>query len=67
MNVNFTRGSVNNLLVKKRYILSRDKQELMQKISKYNQKIQIFNSNGCSKLTVDMKNDIVNNISESDF
>lgn len=29
MNVNFTRGSVSNLLVKKRYILSRDKQELM--------------------------------------
>lgn len=39
MNVNFTRGSVNNLLVKKRYILSRDKQELMLKISKYNEKI----------------------------
>ena len=67
MNVNFTRGSVSNLLVKKRYILSRDKQELMQKISKYNEKIQLFNSNGCSKLTVDMKNDIVNNISETDF
>ena len=68
MNVKFTRGCTRNLLVFKQYILSRSKQELMQKISKYNEKIQIFNSNGCSKLTVDMKNDIINNnISESEF
>lgn len=69
MNVKFTRGCTRNLLVFKQYILSRSKQELMQKISKYNEKIQIFNSNGCSKLTVDMKNDIIinNNISESQF
>lgn len=66
LNINFRNGCINDLLVQKQYIISRDKDILNQKINKYKDKIQEFNTNGCSKLTVDIKNDILSGISEKD-
>ncbi len=67
LNVNFRTGCIRNLLIYNQYILSRSKDDLLQKINKYNNKLQEYNTNGCSKLTHEMKDDIINNISEKEF
>lgn len=67
LNVNFRTGCCNDLLIYKQYILSRTKDNLLQKINKYNNKLQEYNTNGCSKLTQEMKDDIINNIYEKEF
>lgn len=67
LNVNFRTGCIRNLLIYNQYILSRTKDDLLIKIKKYKDKIQLYNTNGCSKFTFQMKEDILNNISEKEF
>lgn len=73
LNVTISHGNIRNTLIYKRFILGRTLQELSFKKSKiknyldFNGNIDSTYWNSNSKFTVEMKNDILNNISESEF